>query len=260
MNVVKITNKIALVTVIGLMYWVFIFISSTVFGFKVFKENMTEMFLLSIFGIFAILTGAIILNIMFNLTAIAEGRGTVNTGTEKSYKTAVIAFVGSLVVIFFLLYAGDIATSKLKENHLVKSATELLEEQKEILNLLSDYAFTKEYIEAAGQNIKILSEIEEKFPRVTIIARDSINGRAVLLGFGNYTGLGNDEEPRKPDYILSTSSDERKYLNAVFDGETKKYQFSSSEGRYEIYYPVKTEKGLIVIHLSQHSRYGKFGS
>ena len=66
MNIVKITNKIAIITVVLLMYWVFIFVSSMVFGFKVFQENMTEMFLLSILGIFAILSGAIILNITYS--------------------------------------------------------------------------------------------------------------------------------------------------------------------------------------------------
>ena len=126
MNVAKITNKIALITVVLLMYWVFIFISSTVFGFKVFKENMTEMFLLSILGIFAILSASIILNIMFNLTAIAEGRVKENQEPRKSQKVAIIAFLGSLAFIFMLLYAGDLATSKKKEKYLVSSASDLL--------------------------------------------------------------------------------------------------------------------------------------
>lgn len=260
MNVVKITNKIALTTVILLMYWVFIFICSAVFGFKVFRENMTEMFLLSILGIFSILSGAIILNIMFNLTAIAEGREKENEKAAKGHKLPTIAFLGSLLVIFILLYAGDLATSKKKEEYLVSSASDLLKEQKEIIDRLSNYSFSREYIERASQDIKVLSKVEEKFPRVTVITRDAIDDKPLLLGFSSYTGLNKDEEALKADYILSTSSEERQYLHSVFDGDSSRHHFSSNNGRYEIYYPVETDKGHIVIHLSQHSRYGKIGS
>ena len=260
MNVVKITNKIALITVVLLMYWVFIFVSSTVFGFKVFQENMTEMFLLSILGIFAILSGAIILNIMFNLTAIAEGRVKEKQKPKSISKVAVIVFVGSLLAIFLLLYAGDLATSKKKESYLVSAASDLVEEQSGIIHRLADYSFSREYIEKASQDIKVLSKVEEKFPRVTVIAMDEIDGKEFLLGFSSYSGLGKHEEAKKADYILSTSSEERKYLRSVLEGKESKHRFSANDGRYEMYYPVNTDKGNIVIHLSQHSRYGKLGS
>ena len=260
MNVVKVTNKIALATVVLLMYWVFIFICSSVFGFKVFRENMTEMFLLSILGIFSILSGAIILNIMFNLTAIADGRETEKKENGTSGKKAIYIFLSSLVAIFIFLYAGDLATSKKKEKYLVSSADDLLEEQKDIINNLSNYSFSRDYIERASQEIKVLSKVEEKFPKVTVIARDSLRGKPLLLGFTSYTRLGKDEEALKADYILSTSSEERQYLNSIFDGSNSTHRFSSNDGKYEIYYPVKTANGQIVIHLSQHSRYGKIGS
>ena len=259
MNIVGITNKIALATVVLLMYWVFVFVVSTVFGFKVFRENMSEIFLLSILGIFAILFGVIILNIMFNLTAIAERHAKYKLEKNIS-KVSVIAFVGSLVVIFFLLYAGDLATSRDKEKYLVAAASDLVKEQNDIINRLADYSFSREYIERASEDIKLLSKVEEKFPMITVIVRDKIDGKDFLLGFSSYSGLDKDEEAKKADYILSTSSAERKYLHSVFDGKISSYRFSANDGRYELYYPVSTDKGDIVIHLSQYSRYGKIGS
>ncbi|MGY0216197.1 hypothetical protein ACWJJH_02290 [Endozoicomonadaceae bacterium StTr2] len=265
MNIVKITNRIALATVILLMYWVFIFICSTVFGFKVFRENMTEMFFMSIVGIFAILGGAIILNIMFNLTAIAEGRKTGENNTEtkqsaKNTKRFFMLFPVSLAVIFGLLYAGDLTTSRKNEQYLVSSAADLLQEQNQIIDRLSDYTFSREYIEQASEDIRILGRVEEKFPQITVITRDQLMGKPVLLGFTGHANLGKDEKALKADYILSTSSEERKYLNAVFDGNTGEHRFSSSDGRHEVYYPVTTEKGQVVIHLTRYSRYGKMGS
>ncbi len=259
MNIVKVTNKIALFSVIGLMYWVFIFICSTVFGFKVFRENMTEMFLLSILGIFAILSGSIILNIMFNLTAIAEDKGNVEI-IKSSVTRPISIFIGSLLVIFMGLYFGDMATTKKKEAYLVSSASDLVKEQSDVISRLSNYSFTREYLENTSQDIKILSKVEEKFPSITVIVRDNIQGKPYLLGFGGYIYLNDDKEPQKSNYILSTSSEERKYLNSVFSEENRDHWFSSNDGRYEMYFPVKTEMGVIVLHLSQRSRYGKIGS
>ncbi|MFK4753771.1 hypothetical protein [Oceanobacter antarcticus] len=129
---------------------------------------MTEIFLLSILGIFAILSGAIILNIMFNLTAIADGRDIEKRENIPSGKKTIYMFLSSLVAIFIFLYAGDLATSKKKEKYLVSSAAELLEEQKDIIGRLSRYSFSREYIESASQDIKVLSKVEEKFPRLRL--------------------------------------------------------------------------------------------
>lgn len=260
MNIVKITNRIALTTVVLLLYWVFIYICSTVFGFKVFRENMTEIFLLSILGIFAILLGAIILNIMFNLTAIAEQKSPPEPINKTTHKFIVLGFVGSLLVIFVLLYAGDIANSKNKEKQLIASATGLIEEQKEMIERLADYSFSRKYIERVSENLKVLSKVEEKFPAIRVILRDEWESKPLLFSFGAYLGLSAKEVPRKADYILSTSSEERQYLHSVFDGENTEHWFSAHDGYYEIYYPIKTDKGLIVLYLSQHSRYGKIGS
>ena len=164
------------------------------------------------------------------------------------------------ICVAFLLYYADLKTTQKKEEYLVSSAAQVLEDQSDIVERLSDYSFTKEYIENAGEDISILSKVEEKYPNVTVIVRDQIETNSVLLGFGRFYSVSSDEEPKKIRYILSTSSAERDYLNSVFDGNSEEHLFSSNDGRYEIYYPAKTDKGIIVIHMSQRSRYGKIGS
>lgn len=259
MNIVKITNKIALTTVVLLVYWVFVFVSTTVFGFKIFRENMTEMFLLSVLGIFSVLIGSIILNIMYNLTAIAEGKKAENSSGRPN-KQIFIYFLSSLIVIFTLLYLGDQATSSKKKRYLISSASNLVKEQQSIVTALSEYSFSRKYIKSVNQNIKLLTRVEEKFPQITVIVRDKIEGRQLLLGFGERFYLKEDKSPEKVDYILSTSYEERKYLNKVFDDYSNEHRFSSRDGHYEIYYPVKTKRGQIVLHLAQRNRYGKIGS
>ena len=71
-TLVKLSNIIGTISIILLIYWVFTFVSIQVFGLRVFRENMTETFYMSVLGILALMSGALIINVMFNLTRIAE--------------------------------------------------------------------------------------------------------------------------------------------------------------------------------------------
>lgn len=262
MHISKITNKVATFTVVLLIYWVFGFVCMQVFGFKVFRENITQIFALSIMGILAVLFGAIILNVMYNLTTIADkcrGELTTTQNETKKIKKKIVFFLSSLVLIFTLLFFGDLASSKLKEKRLAAAARILVDEQRDKINKISEYNFSSKYLADTSAAIKLISKIDENFPRVTAIIRDKIENKNVLLGFTEYY-YKSKEEHQKVDFILSTSAKERNYLNAIFDGKKDEYLFSSNDGRYEIYFPVKTENGTIVLHLSEYSRYGKFGS
>ncbi|WP_029410187.1 hypothetical protein [Treponema pedis] len=83
-RIVKLSNVLCIISVIALCYWVFTFIVMNVFGLKVFRENLTETFYLSILGILALMFGALITNVMFNLTRIAEKH---NNDTADSKQT-----------------------------------------------------------------------------------------------------------------------------------------------------------------------------
>lgn len=249
-----------MVTVVLLVYWVFAFISIQVFGFKVFRENLTQIFAMSILGIFAVLGGAITLNVMYNLTAIAEKyRDEQAQAKDQGMAKKIMLFAGSFIVIFIFLFLGDLATSNRKEARLVAAAKALVEEQNETIHRISNYNFSADYLTNASAAIKLISKIDEKFPKVTAIVRDRIGGKPVLLGFSGYYRKS-DDTLQKVDFILSTSAEERTYLNAIFNGDERDYRFSSNNGRYEIYYPVKTDNGIVVFHLSEFSRYGKLGS
>lgn len=192
--------------------------------------------MLSILGIFSILCAAIILNIMYNLTAIAEKyKDRVEAKSLQRIGIKLSVFIASLFLIFALLYFGDLSTSKKKEKYLASSVKALIKEQPEAVDTLAGYSFSEEYIKDAGVAITLLSKIDEKFPRVTAIHQDKINGKRVILGFYSNRST-RDEVPQKVDYILSTSKEEREYIYSVFSGASSKYRFSSHDGKYEIYY------------------------
>ena len=110
-SLVKLSNIIGIASIILLVYWIFIFISITVFGLKIFRENITETFYLSVVGILALMTGSLIINIMFNLTRIAEkhNQDDINVSKRRS-KILGIIFGLSFPLVFGLLFGGDYLT------------------------------------------------------------------------------------------------------------------------------------------------------
>ncbi|HET8736614.1 MAG TPA: hypothetical protein VFM69_08435 [Pricia sp.] len=69
---IALCNKIGTISIVLLIYWVFINITVSVFGLKVFENRLAEIFYMSLWGILALMFGALILNVMLNLTRIAN--------------------------------------------------------------------------------------------------------------------------------------------------------------------------------------------
>lgn len=71
-TLVKWSNRIGIFAIIALIYWVFVFIIIQVFGLRIFRHNLSEIFIFSVLGILAVMAGCLMLNIMLNLTQIAK--------------------------------------------------------------------------------------------------------------------------------------------------------------------------------------------
>ncbi len=262
-QIIRATNRIALFFIGLLIYWIFIFISIQVFDFKVFRENITQSFFFSIVGIFAVLGGAVVVNIMFNLTKIADHIGKTETTPPKSIRTSKWRWgliFASFPLLFGLLYLGDIQSSSKKRSALISSGESLIQQQQDLIEELARYEFSKDYVEKVSSLLKLLSRVDESFPRIALILRDTIEGRPILLEFGPVYYASEEDRMEKVDFIFSTSPEERTYLNRVFDGNTSEVKFSASDGNYELYYPIPTQHRIIVLYLSDRQRYGKIGS
>ncbi|CAH8283928.1 hypothetical protein EV196_103406 [Mariniflexile fucanivorans] len=258
---VKISNAIGIISIILLIYWVFIFISIQVFGLKVFKENLTETFYFSILGILALMTGALIINIMFNLTRIAQKHNNDIPNEKKTSKKIVLSFILSFPIIFGLLFGGDFLTSKKKETLLINSAKSIVQDNYEKANKIVNYSFDKKWIAETQDILDILTKTDENFPEIQVIEQDTIDKTPILLGFRNYYSHVNDTIlPSKKDYILKTTHEERDYLNKVFKELKTEIKFSANDGNYDLYYPYKKNGRIVVFYFSDYQRYGKFGS
>jgi len=270
-QLIKATNKVAIYSTVALFYWVFMFMVITVFDLKIFREHITEIFYISLLGIFAILGGAIVLNVMSNLskisTVISEDRGFKAT-PQKPSRFIIIAVVLSFPIICGVLFAGNKLSAEKKKGLLVTAAQNLISENKSAIESLANYQFSIDYVKKAERTLGVIKKIDKNFPEVMLILPDSIDDKKVFLGFGGRieTDEENDESKKaskridKPKFIYSASRDEREYFEKVFAGKENKYKFSNNKGNYQLYFPALINGKKIVLYFSDFQRYGKFGS
>lgn len=264
-TIIKWTNRTSLLAILSLIYWVFIFICITVFDFKVFKENLSGVFFLSILGILALMSGSLVVNIMFNLTKISnilEQRHDTKVAVASTCTKKVGALLFLLFpLLFVFLYLGDIATTKQREKYIVESAQQLIKEHEDTMFRLADYDFSKTYINRTANSLQFLKKIDEHFPNIELIVKDAVDDKDVFLKFDSYDyNADKDKKPRKVHHIFSSSKDERQYLNDTFEESTKDYRFSAYNGFYELYYPVNANGKIIVLYLTDRKSYGNIGS
>lgn len=262
-KVIKGTNKIALYATVALIYWVFVFLLITAFDLKIFREHMTEIFNLSLLGIFAILGGAIILNVMSNLSKIStvlSKRHGFSLPDEKLSKAKIIVFAVSFPLICVVLFGGNYLSADKKKNMLISSARSLVSENQVQLAKLADYRFSFEYASKAQKTLGVICKIDKNFPHVTLILPDSIDDKKVFLGFSGDIFRELIKPIEKAKFIYPASREDRQYLEKVLDGTAKDIKFSSDKGHYELYYPVQMNGRMLILYLSDYQRYGKFGS
>ena len=280
-KLVKATNIVGMVAVVLLVYWVFVLILSNVFGLKVFREYITEIFLMSILGIFAVMAGALILNIMLNLTRIAErGQEEESKGGRKTLYLLLAVFP----VLAALLFGGNYLTVQKKRQILTQSLERIVKDNPSQINALADYRFDFAYIKKAALILELMSKEDSAFKAATVIVPDTIGNKQVYLAFsadsqlsgineqapdtqgtGNdndfvVTRNGNKETISKTQYLYAPNLSEREYLQRVFAGQTNEIHYEAKDGNYSLCHPYRQNGKTIVLCFSDYQQYGKIGS
>lgn len=284
-KLVKLSNIIGLVSIVLLGYWVFAFILIQVFGLKVFRQHLTETFGFSILGIISLMAGALMLNIMLNLTRIAErgeGGSEIRSGKKLLYMLLLV-----FPLLAAVLFGGNYLTAQKKQQILIQSAEKLVKQHPAQTQAMADYRFELPYIQNTANYLNLMEKQDTAFKSVAVIVPDTINGTPVYLGFGSRpledfseavnAASATDKQPqdtlvykrvddrqeiiRKADYLHSADLREREYLQKTFQNNSNEIEFVAQEGNYELFYPYqKNGKTVAVFLFSDYQRYGKFGS
>lgn len=256
---VKLSNIIGIVSIILLLYWVFIQISTEVFGLKVFREITTETFNMSILGILALMFGALMINIMFNLTRIAEKHNQDDLKTPKrTNKRLWILFLLSFPLIFLLLWGGDLISSKARKQELIDAAKSVVEYNGANTDKMLNYSFDRAWIAETSESLRMYAITDKWLPEASVIVSDSVDGSQMFLCFRERDGryLNDTTQPLKKNYILETTKYEREYLEKVFYENLDEIRFTASDGNYQLFYPYEKDGKKIVIYFSTYEEYG----
>lgn len=277
---VKAVNTLGITAAVIMIYWVFAFLLVQVFGLKIFQQRITDMFGLSIIGILAVMAAALMLNIMLNLTRIAERGGTTEP-TAGSKKT-VWLFALSFPVLAALLFGGNHLSTLKKRDKMLADAAYIVQNQPPVSSYRFDYAHLQtlfRYLEQAGENVNA----EGSGIRVVWVAPDTLNGRPVYLAIREPSDWDTDavfvgevgdsftvmaparknkrNTVAKSDYRHHFSSEEQQYLNKVFAENGRDIRFNGYNGDYELFYPYQRNgKTIGVLWFTDSDRYGKLGS
>ena len=290
-KLVKATNIIGMVAVTLLVYWVFALILIQVFGLKVFREHITEIFLMSILGILAVMGGTLMLNIMLNLTRIAErGQEEEVRGGRKTVYLLLAVFP----ILAALLFGGNYLTIRQKRDILTQSSERIVKDNSAQLDALADYRFDLAYIKKSSEILDLMAKDDLSFKSAMIIVPDKIDNKPVYLAFSadsrlnvggeavpaasqneavpaaNQNVEGNDNFVmdrngekvmiKKMDYVYSPNLKEREYLQKVFAGQTQEMRYEAEDGHYSLCHPYRKNGKTIVLCFSDYQEYGKIGS
>jgi len=263
-TLVKISNVVAGISVLLLVYWVFIYVLTEVFGLRIFRENISQSFVMSVLGILALMAGSLMINVMFNLTRIAQRHNAdPETGTGIVSRKVVWAFALSFPIIFGLLFAGDYITSVKKENLLVRSARTVIESNQQRTDQLINYSFSDQWLTDAAKTLSFFERTDANFPHTAVIVQDEVDGAKSFLAIRGYSTSRNDAGevvlPAKSSYQMATTKPQRDYLDAVFSGKTTESRFTAAKGNYTLFYPYAKDGKVIVLYFSDYQQYGKMG-
>ena len=290
-KLVKATNIVGMVAVTLLVYWVFALILIQVFGLKVFREHITEIFLMSILGIFAVMGGTLMLNIMLNLTRIAErGQEEEVRGGRKTVYLLLAVFP----IFAALLFGGNYLTIRQKRDILTQSSERIVKDNPAQIDALTDYRFDLAYIKKSSEILDLMAKDDLSFKSAMIIVQDKIDNKPVYLAFSadsrlnvggeavptasqneavpaaNQNVEGNDNfvmdrngekvMVKKMDYVYSPDLKEREYLQKVFAGQTQEMRYEAEDGHYSLCHPYRKNGKTIILCFSDYQEYGKIGS
>lgn len=265
-RIIHATTVVAMGSMGLLLYWVFAFSCVTIFGLKVFRENITQAFGLSILGILALLAGSLIVNTIFNLSKIADSLSSPEKGGSQSASAGFPTNAQALIILALFpaiaggLFLGDRLTTRNREKYLTEAAETLIRDNPKEIAALSSYSFSKQYIDKAGQILAVLSRTRESAPRVQVIVQDTSESTPLILAFEAHESWRDNKNPKRSDFIYSSSTEELEYLRGVFAGGGRKHRFSASDGTYELYFPVTEGGRTAVMYFSDRKEYGKIGS
>lgn len=282
---VKWLNRLVVLVLVLLSYVFFIFVFSDIFNLKVFTRTGNNLFGYGVSGLFAVMGAALILNIMLNLSRIADGveqtvyhrnaEQHVATSQHKRWWLWLAGFLLSLVLIGGALLSGDRYTRMIKKRLMMATAAQVIQERSSQFNQIVSLPLTENdtaAVQAISDQLKLVRQIERHVDNIHLLLPARYHGEAVVVQLDQHSAIA---DPIATDATLNTSKtpsvdvnnmlfssdmSQRQWLQRVFAGQETAPRYSYENDNYELFYPVKLHAGWVVFYFTDRHAYGKVSS
>ncbi len=261
---VKISNVIGLVSIILLVLWVFSYILIEVFDLLIFRKNMTETFMLSIVALIAVLAGALFVNVMFNLTRIAD-KHNIDDDSKTVSKKAIVGLVMIFPLIASLLFTGNYFSENKKESFMMQSTKNFLSKSTIFHDRLENIEFDEQWVDNLAEELQMFNSKELNFDNPSVLFHLNLEGKSkfYLVKYSdtyNTKQLTDSLPINLSRYRVYYNELDREYYDRVFQQGYKEHRFIRNGNYFKLEFPYTYKGKTVVIRTSDYQQYGKFGS
>lgn len=262
LKLVKLTVSIILLTIAGIIIWFFGFIVTVTFNLNVFDQGSAGFMASVLGGAFVLAACAALLNLVLNLSIIAEKSVTEDEKKAPSrvnYKSAAV-FAGLLAVTAIFLFAGDYLSRESFKKKLTAEVHDILSRYPKSIEKISASIQDKNSIKEIPSILSFLSKLKTEFPSVMLITSGSFNGEKAFLKITPHTPEYDFAKPAYNNSFYECGKKDCDYLADIFSGKSSEKYFWNQKDNYYYYIPYGSGENRFVLIFSKLQRYGKIGS
>ncbi len=261
-KLVKLTVSIILLTIGGIIIWFFGLMLTLTFNLNVFDQGSMG-FMASILGGALVLAAcSALLNLVLNLSIIAEKSVTAEEKNESSpvnYKSAAI-FAGALLLTAVFLFAGDYLSRKSFRNKLTAEVHDIIARYPKSIEKIGTLIQDKKSQNEIPAILSFLSKLKHEFPSVILITSGTFNGEKAFMKITPYTQEHDLLKPGIYNSFYECGKKDCDYLAQVFSGKSNEKYFWNENDNYYYYIPYGSGENTYILLFSKLQRYGKIGS
>lgn len=257
----KITTLIIIFTTLAILVWLVGFIISVTFKLSVFDADALVFLFAVLAGAFILILCSAILNIVINMSLIAEKniKKLENNGSEISYKKIALFFGLAVLTIGCFLFLGDFISKNDAKNILIQEAQDIVSRYPNSINVLKKGLSDKNYLKEIPDTLKFLSSVKKEFPYVLLITSDKFNNDTVYLYITQWSSKNDLSLPLYGHAFYECNKKDCEYLSKVFFKNSLQQYFYQADQDFNLYIPFSENGKRFVLLFSKNQRYGKIG-
>lgn len=253
MLLTKTTTSIIILTTLFILVWFIGSIISTTFNLSVFNEKSIVFLASSLGGAFVLIMCSAILNVVINISIIAEKNidTSEKISTKINYLKIFLAFILGVFVIAAFLFSGDYISKEKEKSSLIKEAKDVMARYSNSINTIKNDPLSKDVPTTLG----FLSSIKEQFQYVTLITNEKYNNDNTYIETTKNTVIDKNL-PLLGRSFYKCSTVDCDYISKVFLNNKKEEYFYKSGDILNLYIPYFENEKVFILLFSKYNRYG----